>query len=306
MRHLLRLIAFVAVLAGLVSPRIAFADEQMQQARIIATPGSPISLTTCTFRGVETTQNAINRTGLFLQSFTVRWTAFDHAGNPMGQKDDYFTFDSDLAPGDSALKTNAYAGVPLTEPYSSLSTWRCRMQAAKFEGGKSWVFGHTPWRSPLSPMPKTESFAPTLGDGDGATVPVSRVQGSAPGLVAFIVANAWNDNTNIGTIVHVTIDVKGTAKEFSLRPSDVSLKLALANGAKKAYGAMTQPAPSYQKINALTNQMVTTAEVDPKSDLGGLGSILIPPNGNVRVTASFMVGSDVLANPNDNRDVAIR
>lgn len=52
-------------------------------------------------------------------------------------------------------------------------------------------------------------------------------------------------------------------------------------------------------------QMVTTAEVDPKSALGGLGSILVPPNASVRLTASFFVGTDALANPNDNREISI-
>ena len=223
----------------------------------------------------------------------------------MGQKDDYFTFDSDLAPGDSALKTNAYLGVSLTEPMSSLSTWHCRVQAAKFEGGKSWEYGHAPWRGRLSPLPKPESFAPSAGNGERAYSSSNR-QGPASPKIAFTVANAWNDTTTSGTIVHVTVDLKGGAQEATLRPADVTLKLALANGAKKAYDAMTQPAPSYQKINALTNQMVTTAEVDPKSDLGGLGSIIVPPNGSVRVTASFLIGTDALANPNDNRDVSIR
>ena len=304
MHRRLRLL-IASVLVGSVSPQLGSADE-LQQARIIATPGSPITLTNCSVPdGFKRSENVINRSGLFLQSFTVRWTAFDHSGNPMGQKDVPNSFDSDLAPGDTAIKGDIFNDF-FTEPASSLSSWRCRMQSAKFEGGKSWTFGHAPWNGRLSPLPKAESFAPRFGDGDAAVAPVNRAQGIAPAAVSFSVANAWNDNTNIGTIVHVTIDVKGAAKEFSLRPGDVSLKLALANGAKKAYMAMTQAAPSYQKINALTNQMVTTAEVDPKNDLGGLGSILIPSNSSVRVTASFMVGSDVLANPNDNRDVAIR
>lgn len=104
----------------------------------------------------------------------------------------------------------------------------------------------------------------------------------------------------------MAIEVKGSAKEFSLHPNDVTLKLALANGAKKSYPAMTQAAPSYEKMNPLTREMVLAAEVDPKNDLGGLGSIIVPPNGSVRVTASFLVGSDVLANPSDNREVSIR
>lgn len=115
-----------------------------------------------------------------------------------------------------------------------------------------------------------------------------------------------NDSTNIGTIVHVAIDVKGSAKEFTLRPNNVSLKLALANGAKKSYPAMAQAAPSYEKMNALTREMVVTSEVDPKDDFGRLGSIIVPSNGIVHVTASFIVGSDVLANPKDNREVSIR
>lgn len=300
--HRVLLPAFLVAAVAAFLTRPAFADE-VQQARIIPTPGSPIALTHCSFDGEHTAQNAVNRSSLFLESFTVRWTAFDHSGTAMGQADEYFTFSTDLAPGDTTTQDTYMRS--LNEPLSALSTFRCRMQSAKFEGGKSWEFGHVPWRGRLSPLLSAESFVPERNSGNQVAGPAHASQ-AAPIKVAFTVANAWNDTTNLGTIVHVTLDVKGSSQESTLRPDNVSLKIALANGGKKSYAAMTQVAPSYQKINALTNQMVVTPEVDPKSDLGGLGSIIVPPNGSVRVTASFLIGPDVLSNPNDNRDVAIR
>ncbi|MDP9025539.1 MAG: hypothetical protein M3N13_09220 [Candidatus Eremiobacteraeota bacterium] len=306
MHRFQRVLTLASFLFGALVVRDQAAADEILQARIIPTPGAPVALTSCSFAGINRSQNLTNRSLLFLQAFSVRWTAFDHGGNAMGQHDAEFRFSSDLAPGDSTTQSMNNLDYFLTEPTSSLATWHCRLQTAKFEGGKSWEYGHTPWRGRLTTLPKDESLAPSREGELHAQEPLRRAPGSPPSNVAFTVTNAWNDSTSAGTIVHVSLEIKGTAREFTLRPDDVSLKLALSNGAKKAYVAMTQAAPAYQKISALTNEMIATPQVDPKSDLGRLGSILVPSNGSVRVTASFLIGTDTLANSKENRDVSIR
>jgi hypothetical protein len=79
----------------------------------------------------------------------------------------------------------------------------------------------------------------------------------------------------------------------------------LANGASKEYTALPTSAPTYQKLNPLGSQTTTAYEVDPKVDLGGLGSIIVPAGGTVQVVATFLV-PDVVANANDNRQVGLR
>ncbi len=118
--------------------------------------------------------------------------------------------------------------------------------------------------------------------------------------------NAWNDTVDGNLLVHVSLDVQGGPGDATLAPSNLSLMLALANGGKKAYTAMPVAAPTYQKLSSLGSTMQTAYEVDPREDLGRLGSVIVPAHGTVKVVATFLVGSDVIANPTENRAVTLK
>ena len=106
--------------------------------------------------------------------------------------------------------------------------------------------------------------------------------------------------------VHAALDIQGGSTDANLTPNMLMLTMQLSNGAKKSYGAMTQAAPTYQKLNPLGQTTQTAYEVDPKDDLGAIGSIIVPAHGTVHVIATFFVGTDVVADPTSNRQVALQ
>ena len=118
--------------------------------------------------------------------------------------------------------------------------------------------------------------------------------------------NSWNDTVSGNLLIHVAIEVQGGESDASLRASDITLTMALANGGKKTYVGMTSPAPTFQKLNPLGNAPTTAYQVDPKEDLGRLGSLIVPAHGTVKVVATFLVGNDVVANPSNNRNVSLK
>jgi len=145
----------IAALFCATLPPAASAEEQKYPTKIIATPLSPVTLTNCygvkdAIGVIYVTNSLINRSSLFLTAYVVRWYAYDNSGVPMGQNDFTYSFQNDLAPGDT---TQASQGVYfLTEPDSALATVSCRIESAKFEGGRSWTYGR-PWHGHLAPLP---------------------------------------------------------------------------------------------------------------------------------------------------------
>ena len=119
--------------------------------------------------------------------------------------------------------------------------------------------------------------------------------------IALAVSNTWNDSVNGKLIVHVAIDVQGGDADAQVQPRNLMLTMASADGAKKAYRALTQTAP----ISPLGNQTQTAYEADPKDDIGGLGSVIVPAHGTAHIVATFLLGGGVLANPSDNRQVSV-
>jgi hypothetical protein len=271
--------------------------------RIVATPNAPVVLTSCRsniydsarFEGIN---NAMNRSDVFLVTYAVRWNVYDHSGTSIYQYDANFRFDSNLAPGDQTNKTNPI----YTNNLSSVGSVTCRLQSATFEGGKSWTYGRA-WTGKLSPIPSSQSMNGGAQFGSQASVaPSSDAQ---PSGLNIAVTNAWNDAVNGATFVHDTISIQGGASDVSLNPAQFTLTMSLANGARKTYYGLTQPAPTYQKLNPLGSTTMTAYEVDPRTDLGSIGSIIVPAHGNVTVTVTFAV-PDVIANANDNKTVAVR
>jgi len=286
--------------ASLALTTVAGADTSYP-TRIVAVPNAPVTLTHCEsamgfyLRAID---NATNRTDAFLSSYTVRWTVYDHTGTVVGQADLVNTFESDLAPGDETHSKGD--SVYWTGPASAIGSVTCRLQAAKFEGNRSWTYGRT-WPGKLAPIQQQSSAGATVsGLGSTANVPSSHPQ------VKLAVSNAWNDTVQGALFVHCALDIQGGNADATLSPNMLVLTMQLANGAKKSYGAMTQAAPTYQKINPLGQTTQTAYEVDPKDDLGAIGSIIVPAHGTVHVIATFFVGTDVVADPTSNRQVALQ
>jgi len=123
--------------------------------------------------------------------------------------------------------------------------------------------------------------------------------------IKFDVTSAWNDVTPQGLFVHDSLLIHGGDNPATLRPSNFSLTMNLAAGAQKTYQGLTAPAPSYQKYNAFTKTYALAYEIDPQTDFGRLGSIIVPAHGVVAITVTFAI-ADQVAEPTDNRNVSIR
>lgn len=297
---------FLFAAAGRVVP--AFADKQTYPTSITQSSNAPVALTTCRFYQGDyvlmAANNAVNRTNTFLSSYVIRWNVYDHAGTMIGQTDQFFSFDSDLAPGDATHADMQPGDMHLSEPVSSIGRATCRLQSAKFEGGKSWVYGRA-WGGKLSPIPQAQT---NRGDVDATvsrTGAMARLQQTKP-QVGLTISNAWNDTLQGSLFVHAALDIRGGDTDATLTPNMLALTMQLANGARKSYGAMTQAAPTYQKINPLGSTTTTAYEVDPKDDLGSIGSVIVPAHATVHVVATFFVGTDVVAEPSANRLVALK
>jgi len=145
-----------------LSLRLLFSSAQPALANqdiatdVISTPAAPVALTHCStavypLQAPVGSDNAVNRSDVFLTSYVVRWFLYDHSGIGMGQTDFSYSFQSDLAPGDST--SNSSYMVTMNEPLSALDHLKCRLESAKFEGGIAWTYGR-PWHRRLSPLPR--------------------------------------------------------------------------------------------------------------------------------------------------------
>lgn len=327
--HSLRtIVCFITVVSlGTASPVLAQSepdgDAKTWPTHTIAVSNSPITITRCTTRALTgvmmgngapiATINAYNRTSMHLVKYSVQYTMYDHDGNVMGKP--VFTFEPsntlpphDLDEGEQAQLGGAFSSVSLSEPQSALASITCRINGAQFEGNHIWTYGHA-WTGKLGAVPATapQDFTdPSSSKIDSSARP-SSISRQTLGLppVSLAPTNAWNDTVGGNLLVHVALDVQGGASDATLMPANLTLTMALANGAKKQYPAMPVAAPTYAKLNALGDN-TTAYEVDPKEDLGRLGSVIVPAHGTVKIVATFFVGSDVVANANDNRQVGLK
>lgn len=285
----------------------AYADDIVYPTTTLRAAGTPVSITDCKvttdFYG-HASLNVYNRSDHFLASVTIRWTLYNHSGEMMGQGDQVYTLQDHAAPSDSAL-LNEGLNVKMSEPWTSVDRATCRLQAATFEGNRTWDYGRS-WSGRLSPLPQADSFHDDGSSGVselGASTNLPRTKAQ----IALTVENAWNDTVSGNMYIHVALNIQGGQGDSTLRPRMLRLAMSLANGTKKSYAAMESPAPRYQKINPLLSNTVTLAyEVDPKDDLGSLGSVTVPAHSTAHIVATFLVGDDVVANPNDNRQVSLR
>lgn len=297
-------LAIVAVAACFIAP--ASADD-LTLTSIVKTAAAPIQITKCsTATSGRVVANIRNLTTSFLLNYEIRWTPYNHAGDRIGKLDQFQQPTTALAPGDEVTGDDTYIGGVLTEPYSALGRVTCRLQSAKFEGGKSWSYGHVWTGKRIKPTVDDTSDAGDRSRLSPGTLQTSQGEARDRRSLDVHVTNAWNDTLAGNLFVHVALDVMTKGKESSMVPSMLRLKMALSNGGTKSYPAMPVSAPTYAKLNPLGSSTTTAFEVDPKEDLGRLGSVTIPAGGVAHVVATFLIGSDSVSNANDNRTVTVQ
>lgn len=309
--RLSRTLYAAAVAAMIITTGKAYAQNATGiPTSIVAVPNAPLTITNCKSPEWYSNFAAItNRTSHALLSVSVQIRYFDQDGTVIGQKTSSVNPNEPLATGDDAVYEWS-GGTNLSEPTTAIAKITCRLQEAAFTGQKRWKLGQK-WTEKLLPLKKQElqdeqggtNVANTLTSSPAALSPTVRAR--AP-KVTIAVVNAWNDTVGANLLVHVALDVQGGASDATITPANLTLTMSLANGGKKQYTAMPVAAPTFQKINPLGNTTTTAYEVDPKDDIGRLGSVIVPAHATVKVVATFFVGSDVVANANDNRQVGLK
>jgi hypothetical protein len=298
--------AFVCavMVAGAWSP--ATADDIATST--IAQAGAPATITRCfvTYAyGFQSSFNLYNRTSHSLIDASIEYRFYDRDNTQIGRTAYTYTPGETISPQDTGTFNNNSIYVSLQEPVSAVSRVTCRLSGAHFTGRLAWKSG-SPWQGgALSPNPKSEAArddAPLGGTGQAAA---TRSAHRTTTGFKFDVEKAWNDVVRDGIFVHDALIVHGGDNGVTVRPSDFVLTMALANGAQKTYPGMTTAAPTYQKYNPLTKDYTTAYQIDPKTDLGRLGSIIVPAHSDVSVTVTFTV-SDQIADASANRQVGLR
>lgn len=296
----LAIAAMILAQAGLLGSR-AWADDVEISGSVIGARTSPVTLTRCHVKHAPAffdglAFNGTNRTNHQLLSYAVTLRFYDAEQAPIGATTITDYPPAPVMPDDTAPYVAAGIAMSLSEPASAVSRVTCQVTAAAFTGNRVWS-PHTTWPEKLRPLQQQLGDAPPP-DHTKRNV----VTNAAP--IGVFVANAWNDAFTGGTIVHAAVVLAGGTVEKQVRPTDLMLTMYLANGGRRRYAGMAQPAPQYQRTNALLSTTTIAYEVDPAVDLGRMGSIIVPAHSNVRVTVSFYV-ADPVANANDNRNVTI-
>ena len=282
----------------------ATANPASYPVEIVRVPNAPAEIVACSAsetpaaRFFPITADVANRTTRDLRAFEIRIQFRDRNDTVIATTTLHPKMDEPLAPGDQAsYSTQTY--VPAVDRDVARQT--CRIQRASF-AGRSWSYGQR-WPERLRP-PVAEKAAASRGGGGGGIGTAANATGRPASPLRIEVANAWNDVSGYAMLVHDTVVVHGAATDVSLRPSDFALTMGLTNGARKTYNALAQAAPSYAKTT-LGSTATTAYQVDPKMDLGALGSIVVPANATVTLTVTFFV-SDAVADSGANRGVTLR
>jgi hypothetical protein len=118
---------------------------------------------------------------------------------------------------------------------------------------------------------------------------------------AITVTKAWSDTITRYSLVHAAIDVQAGPKDSVLLPDMLFLTLKLANGESKTYDCLEQGAPTFERFGS-----PRAYEVDPKEDLGLLGSVNIAANSTMHVVATFFTGTEAVRNPDSNTTVTLK
>jgi hypothetical protein len=303
-------------------PSIAKANDFANEAEIaLRKPHAPVEPLRCE-SGANVYQESIhfvNRSRHGLIAATIELRFYDSDGTLIAKARAPYEVNPVVSSGERGVINvlwNPAGGYPnslsFMEPTSAISKATCAIVAAQFTGMKTWS-SQVRWTEPLVTDPEDQSSSQdqsSSGDDIGNT-PDEALDGSSGRsasrpAITLSVSNAWNDTVQGSLFIHTALEIHGGSSDETLTPDMLTLSLKLANGGKRNYGASAQVAPTYQKISALSSTPVVTNEVDRKEDLGALGSLIIPANGTVHIVATFFIGSDILADPNANRQVTLR
>lgn len=304
----MRLFGSIIFGAAIVALTITSAVADQIATSTISHPSGPITITRCLvnypFNSFESSFNIYNRTTHSVIDASIEYRFYDRDNTQIGRTAYTYTAGETLAPQDTATFNNRYIGVDLAEPISAVSRITCRLTGAHFTGRLAWKLGSSWQGGPLSPNPKAEAAR------DDAPITNNTPIASANGIhrstsFKFDVENAWNDVVRNGMYVHDTLIIHGGDNGVTVRPADFVLTMGLANGAKKTYPGMTTGAPTYQKYNLVTKEYKTAYQIEPKTDLGLLGTLIVPEHADVSVTVTFVV-PDPIADASANRQVGLR
>jgi hypothetical protein len=293
---------------SLVSP--ALADTPIA-TQIVQVANTPAMLTRCLMNdgyAYFSSLNVFNRTTHALLDYSVEYRFFDRDQTLIGNATYIYTPGQELDPGDTAAYNNNFVGITLSEPQSAVTLVTCKLVKADFSGRIQWT-PNTQWTGgPLQRPPRATSSTGTQperdtlvpGGGFGEISHLRNVSG-----VTLSVVNAWKDAASDGVFVHDTIILHGGSAAATVRAENLALQVTLASGGQQTIHAMMQAAPSYLKFNGMTNSNQYVPQVDPTTDFGRIGSVIVPAGGDITVTATFAVPGG-LADSGAIRAVSLR
>ncbi len=304
MQHppLRRVVSGVAVLAALVAAAAPVrADEQILNGNLVGA-GAPFAVTKCVVAHSESfwhggTVTVVNRTRHQLLAAGVALRMYDAENTLIGQTSVSLPVTTPVASDDVAAYEVGF-GVSMTEPISAVARVDCRPANATFTGNKKWTYGQT-WPEKLLPLPTARHDA---GEGEG-TRNTGAVRTKPHVQVA--VTRSWTDTLDGVLYVHDALAIVGSEGTVTLRPSDLTLTVPLANGARKTYAGLAQAAPTYQRLNPFGSATTTVPEVAPAEDFGRIGMMTVPPHGAVTTTVTFAI-ADPVAPDATYREVSLR
>jgi hypothetical protein len=305
----------LVLLASLLTCGPAHAD-----VRVVVFPdaSAPVAVAKCSSEGIRRFANISNRTNYLLRTFTLRWTAFDTNDKKLGGADVEYDIDG-LGSG---AADGYYEDVPknafTSGSASSISWYSCKVIAGTFDNGPRWSAGKT-WPEPLLPInaaheqdqnssgPGGPPGSPSGGPAGGpaGTTRASRAPDSTEAhSLQFSIEKSWTDLYQGQYFIHDTLLIHGGASEVTIAANNFVLTVNLANGGIARYTGMMQAAPTYLKYNYLVAVYIPQYQVDPATDLGALGALIVPAGGTVKVIVTW-VSSAPPKDSNSNSNVTI-
>ena len=302
--HRLAATAFALLLPGLIVAGVRAQTDPSVPSQVVPVARAPVSIEQCRISNeapVWPVRVVLgNRTKHGLAAASISFTAYDSENTKLAQRTADVSIAEIVASGDTAPYL-----VPLTFLVGEIADAKlvsrisCRIATASFTGNRHWSYPQR-WPETLVKLVSDASPAQSVGradDGAGSRTLTNRL--------SLTVADAWTDLVNGTLYVHDSIVIRGADQDRQLRASDVSLDMRLANGGRRTYVALSQPAPTYQKIDPLGSQTATVDEVEPSSDFGRIGTLIVPAHGSVTTTVTFAVG-DPVVDKSDDRDVSVK
>lgn len=141
--------------------------------------------------------------------------------------------------------------------------------------------------------------------------------------LSMSVLNTWQFGVQGRFIVHDRVLVHGADAPRAITACDFVLTVALLNGQQMAITGSPMPVSDVEHQVGMMNGLGTIGipfvggfaslfhqkirpDVDPKEDLGGLGSVTVPANGSVTVVVTFNVNQYLAAASAPNTNVTLK